>query len=350
MATTNNPLEGNPSDLPAISIQTYTIAGIVTHVHGLSELPPATSTVACLWLLHPRLQTAEKMAPIATAIISAWNARIHSGRAGKNPPSLIAVSFDQRNHGTRLVDKLHNEAWRQGNPRHAQDMFGCIHGTATDTSQIMDHLTSYVLTSPSSPQITQHFVLGISLGGHAAWHCILAEPRITAAVVGIGCPDYTRLMADRARLSKLDSYTSSTPPGAAFLGSADFPRALQDAIAQYDPAGLLLPGHFNPTGADPEVGKAATDRMKVLLRERLHGKRMLNLSGKDDKLVPYATGEAFLNVFTRALDEEPSLDVTFEDVLFDGVGHAFPQAMVEKSADWICGLLEKGEGTVTSKI
>ncbi|KAL1610183.1 hypothetical protein SLS60_001848 [Paraconiothyrium brasiliense] len=350
MAATNNPLEGNPADLPAISIRTYTIAGILTHVHGLSELPPATSTVACLWLLHPRLQTAEKMAPIATAIVSAWNARIHSGRAGKNVPGLIAVSFDQRNHGTRLVDKLHNEAWRQGNPRHAQDMFGCIHGTAADTSQIMDHLTSYIFTSPSSPQITQHFVLGISLGGHAAWHCILAEPRITAAVVGIGCPDYTRLMADRARLSKLESYTSSTPPGAAFLGSADFPRALQEAVAQYDPAGLLLPGQFNSTGANPEVGKAATDRMKVLLRERLHGKRILNLSGKDDKLVPYAAGEAFLNIIKQALDEEPTLDVTFEDVLFPGVGHAFPPAMVEKSADWICGMLENGEGPVTSKI
>jgi pimeloyl-ACP methyl ester carboxylesterase len=349
MAATNNPLEGNTADLPPVSVQTYTIAGILTTVHGLAELPPATATVACLWLLHPRLQTAEKMAPIATAIISAWNARIRSGRAGKTPAGLIAVSFDQRNHGTRLVDKLHNEAWRQGNPRHAQDMFGCIHGTAADTSQIMDHLASYVLTAPTSPRITQHFVLGISLGGHAAWHCILAEPRITAAVIGIGCPDYTRLMADRARLSKRDSYTSSTPPGAAFLGSPDFPRALQDAVAQYDPAGLLLPGHFNPGGADPDVGKSSTDRMKVLLRERLHGKRILNLSGKIDKLVPYAAGEAFLEVFKRALDDEPSLDATFEDVLFDGVGHAFPQAMVEKSADWICGLLE-GEGQVASKI
>lgn len=157
-------------------------------------------------------------------------------------------------------------------------------------------------------------------------------------------------MADRARLSKLDSYTSSTPPGATFLGSADFPRALQDAVAQYDPAGLLLPGHFNPAGADPEVGKPATDRMKVLLRERLQGKRILNLSGQIDKLVPYAAGEAFLKVFKRALEEEPGLDVALEDVLFEGVGHAFPAAMVDKSAEWICGLLERGETHVSSKI
>lgn len=214
----------------------------------------------------------------------------------------------------------------------------------------MDHLSSYILTDKGAPQITQHFVLGISLGGHAAWHCILSEPRVTAAVVGIGCPDYTRLMTDRARLSKLPSYTESTPPGAAFLGSSDFPSALLGAVARYDPAGLLLPGHFNPTGADPEVGKPATERMKVLLRERLHGKHILNLSGKEDKLVPYAAGEPFLKVFKRVLEEEPGLDIEFQDILFDGVGHAFPQAMVDKSAEWICGLLAEGKESLTSKI
>ena len=350
MAETNNPLDPASPDQPTISTQTHTIAGILTHVHGLSELPSSTSTVACLWLLHPRLQTAQKMAPIAAAIISAWNARIRAGRAGSNPTGLIAVSFDQRNHGSRLVDKLHNEAWRQGNPRHAQDMFGCIHGTATDTSQIMDHLSSYILLEKGAPEITQHFVLGISLGGHAAWHCILAEPRITAAVVGIGCPDYTRLMADRARLSKLPSYVETTPPGVSFLGSPDFPAALIDAVAKYDPAGLARYDPYLLQEQNPEVNKARMDTMKTLLRDRLQGKSILNLSGRDDKLVPYAAGEAFLKVFKQALDEEPGLEIQFEDVLFDGVGHAFPQAMVKKSSEWICGLLAGEDRTIASKI
>ncbi|KAF2683082.1 hypothetical protein K458DRAFT_419299 [Lentithecium fluviatile CBS 122367] len=355
MAATTNPLSStHTSNVPTISTQIHTIAGILCTVHGLSELPQTTSSVACLWLLHPRLQTKEKMTPIAAEIIHAHNTRIASGRAGKRPKGLIAVSFDQRNHGTREVDKLHNEAWRQGNPRHAQDMFSCFHGTATDTSQLISHLESYIFTSPSpsttTPKITQHLVLGISLGGHAAWHCILSDPRITAAVVGIGCPDYTRLMTDRARLSKLDTYSQSTPPGSSFFGSSDFPAALQDAIAQYDPAGLLLPHVFNPTGPDAEVGKAIFDRFGVLVRERLHGKRILNLSGRDDKLVPYAAGEPFLKVFKRVLEEDPSLDVLFEDVLFEGVGHAFPAGMLEKSKEWICGLLAREEGVVASKI
>jgi len=219
-----------------------------------------------------------------------------------------------------------------------------------DTSQLISHLESYVFTEQGGPRISQHFVLGISLGGHAAWHCILSDPRITAAVVGIGCPDYTRLMTDRARLSKLDTYTSSSPPGASFLGSSDFPLALQRAIAQYDPAGLLLPNIYNATGADAEIGKATLDRFTVLARERLQGKHILNLSGKADKLVPYAAGEPFLNVFKQVLKEDPSLNVGFEDVLFDGVGHAFPHSMAEKSSEWICGLLAKEEVPVSSKI
>lgn len=350
MAATTNPLHGTHTAAdPTVSAQTYTIAGILVTVHGLAELPPNATSVACLWLLHPRLQKKETMAPIAGQVIATWNARVKAGRAGKSPKGLIAVAFDQRNHGTREVDKLHNEAWRQGNPRHAQDMFSCYHGTATDTSHLMDHLESYIFTSTNGPKITQNFALGISLGGHATWHCLLSEPRITAGVVGIGCPDYTRLMTDRARLSKRKTYTESTPPGADFLGSPDFPPALQDAIAQYDPAGLLLPGMFNPTGADPTPQKAQLDRLKTLLRERLQGKQILNLSGKADKLVPYAAGEPFLNVFKQVLRQDPSLNIGFEDVLFDGVGHAFPKSMADKASEWLCDILA-GEATVSSKI
>jgi len=207
----------------------------------------------------------------------------------------------------------------------------------------MDHLASYIFNTPSSPKITQNLALGISLGGHATWHCLLSEPRITAGVVGIGCPDYARLMTDRARLSKRETYTNTTPPGASFLGSQDFPQALQDAIAQYDPAGLLLPNSFNPTGADPTPSKASLDRFKILARERLGGKKILNVSGKVDKLVPYAAGEPFYKVLKQVLEEDKTLDISFEDVLFDGVGHAFPKGMADKATEWICGVLEEGE-------
>jgi hypothetical protein len=107
-----------------ISRKVFSIAGIQTTVFGLDELPSQASEIGCLWLLHPRLATLERMVPIATAAINDWNKRIQEGRAGpKSVKGLIAVAFDQRNHGTRLVDPLCNESWKKGNPRHAQDMF-----------------------------------------------------------------------------------------------------------------------------------------------------------------------------------------------------------------------------------
>lgn len=114
---TNNPLEKTyGSSITTVSSTVYPIAGILTTVHGLEELPSDVKEVAVLWLLHPRLQVQACMAPIAAQSINQWNSK--RGKSGKG---LIAVSFDQRNHGSRLVDKLANEAWRQKNPRHAQD-------------------------------------------------------------------------------------------------------------------------------------------------------------------------------------------------------------------------------------
>lgn len=104
----------------AVSQKVFAIAGISVTVFGLEELSSHANGVACLWLLHPRLATQERMTGIATAAITDWNGKTQGNPSAKG---LIAVSFDQRNHGARLVDPLANEAWRQGNPRHAQDMF-----------------------------------------------------------------------------------------------------------------------------------------------------------------------------------------------------------------------------------
>ena len=129
------------------------------------------------------------MAPVGASIIHDWNQRRKLSGSNKG---LIAVAFDQRNHGSREVDKLANQAWIHGNPNHAQDMFSIFHGTAIDTSLLMDHLGSYIFSKQAEPVIEQHFVMGISLGGHAAWQVLFHEPRVSAAVVIIGCPDYMR--------------------------------------------------------------------------------------------------------------------------------------------------------------
>ena len=124
---TPNPLENAYSKSPPpVSKKTYTIAGIRCTVFGLEELTPETKNVACLWLLNPRLQTQKCMEPIAHSTITHWNQhkKQKKEQGGQQQQlGLIAVSFDQRNHGSREVSPIANEAWKSGNETHAQDMF-----------------------------------------------------------------------------------------------------------------------------------------------------------------------------------------------------------------------------------
>ncbi|OJJ61647.1 hypothetical protein ASPSYDRAFT_88183 [Aspergillus sydowii CBS 593.65] len=344
-----------------ISRKNFPVAGIQTAVFGLDELPPQASGIACLWLLHPRLATQERMVPIATAVIKDWNKRIQDGQTGSGKPvkGLIAVAFDQRNHGTRLVDPLCNEAWRQGNPRHAQDMFSVFQGTARDTSLLIDYLPAFVFPK-SDRQITENLVLGVSLGGHAAWSCILHEPRITAGVVIIGCPDYANVMADRARLSKLPSYTSTTPPGAQFLESEDFPTTLLETVRKWDPAGLLL-SHLNLgpeaepiRGAPiPEPTEAQKTALRPLLTRCLAGKKILNLSGGVDKLVPYSKGETFLTWLKLAVGPNGWFAdgaVTLEDIIDQNAGHEVTSKMVDEAVRFIGDVIASGKDKLEASV
>lgn len=105
MATTN-PLADTNTSIQPVSSKAFCIAGINTDVFGFDELSPASKSISCLWLLHPRLQTKEIMASVAASCINDWNQRPSSDRT----VGLIAVAFDQRNHGGRKVHDLANQA------------------------------------------------------------------------------------------------------------------------------------------------------------------------------------------------------------------------------------------------
>ncbi|KAI0098879.1 hypothetical protein GGR51DRAFT_565285 [Nemania sp. FL0031] len=335
MAETNNPMTaGAPTTSendPTVSKTTLPIAGLLVDVYGLAELPPTATAVSCLWLHHPRLRTKDDMAPVAHEMVSAFNASPTSTRG------FIVVAFDQRNHGSRLVDKTANEAWRQGNATHAQDMFGTVSGTVMDTIHLLDVLEGYLFGAGGGPgvsprgesrHIDSNLVLGVSLGGHSAWQLLFAEPRVTAGVIVIGCPDYMSecllpsrsnakgvmntewfrgvftdndslpldMIQDRARLSKLQTYT--VDEGVSFMGSKDFPKALIGACKKHDPKAIL----FGTGEVSTQPSTTEQDRLRPILDLRIRGKRFQVLSGGADKLVPYRAGRQFLEFFKNATD------------------------------------------------
>ncbi len=79
------------------------------------------------------------MADIASRCVTTWNDKVAHGVEGAASAErgLIALAFDQRNHGTRLVHKPANESWRGGNATHAQDMFSVMAGTVSDNILLM---------------------------------------------------------------------------------------------------------------------------------------------------------------------------------------------------------------------
>lgn len=80
-------------------------------------------------------------------------------------------------------------------------MLGTITGAVTDTMHLLDLLEGYLFGAGDGPgamdrsgnrnrHIDNNLVLGVSLGGHSAWQLLFADPRVTAGVIVIGCPDY----------------------------------------------------------------------------------------------------------------------------------------------------------------
>lgn len=114
---------------------------------------------------------------------------------------------------------------------------------------------------------------------------LCTDPRVAAGVVVIGCPDFLALMSARAGPEKLH---------------LRMPPTFVELLEKLAP---------NPA----ELAK----------------KDILILKGDEDRLVPWeASQEVVENLRKNSKGQ-------VEVVGYPGVGHAYPDAMVEKVADWV---------------
>ena len=112
----------NQEGLSVMPSKVVQIAGMVVSVYGLDEIPPNATITSVLWLLHGSTQSQKTMGSVAIRCIQNW----YQNRTDDQASGLIAVAFDQRNHGTRLVERERNKSWNDGNETHAQDMFRSV--------------------------------------------------------------------------------------------------------------------------------------------------------------------------------------------------------------------------------
>lgn len=231
-----------------------------------------------------------------------------------------------------------------------------LEGTARDVSLIIDYIDAYIFPT-SDQKINTNIALGVSLGGHSTWSLAFHEPRITSALIFIGCPDYINLMVDRARLSKIPSWLCTSPPGSRILGSEAFPNSFVETVRRLDPAGLLLGRVDDPVAQGPmrdspirDPTEAEQKALRPLLNQCLAGKKLLILSGGADKLVPYHRGEPFLTWMKKAISPGGWFadgGITLEDIIFEGVGHEVTPPMIEQAIRFIGESLSAGEGSET---
>lgn len=168
------------------------------------------------------------------------------------------------------------------------------------------------------------------------------------------------LLADRARLSKRDSWKKTEPPGSQFLGSADFPTSLLETVRRYDPAGLVL-NHTNFGAKDaplrqgplPDPSDQEVPGLRTVLSQTIGGKRILNISGGIDKLVPYARGESFLTWLKKAIAPGGWFSdggVYFEDLIFKDAAHELNAAMVDEVIRFVAESLTVPRGSKTGVV
>ncbi|KZT02542.1 alpha/beta-hydrolase [Laetiporus sulphureus 93-53] len=278
--------------------QTIAVGGITVHVYSQPNATNAAVPVAVLFFLHGRTGSAQECEWVAQSTLK-WTEEQRKS-TGKQAQDLLIVTLDQRNHGARIIDVQANSGWREQAPakndRHGLDMYAIYTGTSKDVSFLIDFLPSYLYPS-GERAVAQWLVGGISLGGHATWYTLRNEPRVKTGIPIIGCPDYIKLMAERAEKNGVPF----VPPY--------IPKSLLDFIQTHDAA------------AAPYT---STDSSNPFL-----GKKVLVLSGADDKLVPWTASQDFvegLNVGESGVKQV---------VVAPGVGHECTPDMVKIMSNFI---------------
>ena len=198
-------------------------------------------------------------------------------------------------------------------------------------------------------------MLGVSLGGHCAWHCLLHEPKIQTGVVVIGTADYARLMHSRARDQNRASYHGTTPKGSSFLGSADFPQKLIRFVESYDPVGFLLGNvkeRIKEATFKPPTPLEMMTHVRPRMAKHLRGKHILNIAGGADTLVPYSASAPFLRWLKSAnMGWFRGHGLVLVDSIHPGIKHDVSIKMVKEATQFITASLQgQGQGRSSEKL
>ncbi|ORX39252.1 Alpha/Beta hydrolase protein [Kockovaella imperatae] len=267
------------------SIKDLFLMGLQTKVFGLEEIKDSELPVAVVLVLHGRTDNQKGMADYTHGLLGEIE-RLSKGKQKER--DIIAVTMDQRNHGTRLKEKIPNLSYDK-NPNHLIDMTACILGGSQDVSFVISMLPSYLFPN-GDRKITEWVVAGHSLGGNVTWRVLRDDPRVNVAIPIQGLPLECHLPYLKARA--LGMNLAFEPP--------------------------LCPPTLLPILESPVSDSA------------YWGKKILTIHGGADDVVPYAVGK---EIITGMQKKAQPGDV--EIVILPGIEHTVTPEMVQHSAAWV---------------
>ncbi|KAK6461954.1 hypothetical protein DFJ63DRAFT_206859 [Scheffersomyces coipomensis] len=212
-------LEYNPD---TFSKSQYFIAGITTYVYNGSVLEDYVKKfntehhkeipINVLYLIHQREGSYKSTESFAYNILK----QFYEKKQGDVKVPLICVTFDNRNHGEKLIDKLKNLDWKRGNETHAIDMVSGIDGNVADLKLLIDYLPGYLnldyyLSDKVKQEVQPEFkfknsISGYSLGGHTVIRFASKYPDLVEILNPVvGCSDLSSLLINRLKSNRIES-------------------------------------------------------------------------------------------------------------------------------------------------
>lgn len=312
-------LDFNPSQtskeklfIGGVSVYLYNARNLASHIALIEGDVDHDLDVNVLYLIHQRGGDYTYMEAIAQRVIEQVENKLDA--------PTIAVTFDIRNHGQRLVDELKNHSWRSGNDTHALDMISCIRGTELDLKLVMEYLPGYLdlegklhedLKDADVKIRYRNILSGYSMGAHTVIRFTAHYPNLVSIVnPNIGCSDLTSLLVNRLRntrdFDKRWFYKTYEELGLSEIEQGQYPEALHKVISEEDTR-IFEDFPFN------EVAMFATYY-------------------SDDPLVPSHISKLWTDIYMNTNSES---EVFYEE----GRVHDITAEMIDRFASWLTSQL-----------
>ncbi|EXJ69290.1 uncharacterized protein A1O5_07326 [Cladophialophora psammophila CBS 110553] len=294
------------------------IGGLKVYVYGLAEVKQQGHTeLAILYLAHGRNGTYLDVEDVAHEILHQYRINGRNKRAG-----LIAVAFNMRNHGDRIINHKANLTWSDGNDMHAQDMLSSIAGCAHDLELLIDYLPLYL---PTYFENFYNVVSGISLGAHISWRMATSSAAARGKIQGLaivaGCPNLTALF-----LSRLG------------VNTAELAIPLNELCGlQYDQLSACLTEEQRRRWP-PAVSEILGELDRATYETFPCNNPTLVLHGMLDQLVPNIITETWIT------KKRAEVDAAIEYFVYANAGHTCTAAMVDRIAEWLTTLFGCSSG------